>query len=120
VKRISRFIDSSFRRTPESSIINDFLVPGLRRDGAWIPSFGGMTKKRQCSFRLRSLHNYVKQPFPSFRRRDCVVIFSCHCERTIVRVASYILSKTYEFASLIIFTRKDITTQPRKPESSDY
>jgi hypothetical protein len=34
--------------------------------------------------------------------RDCVVIIVCHCERTTVRVAIFILSKTYEIASLII------------------
>ena len=54
----------------------------------------------------------------SLPRRDCVVILICHCERTTVRVAIFILSKAYEIASLITFARKDITTQSRRRASS--
>jgi hypothetical protein len=60
-----------------------------------------------------SLRKYLT----SFKRKDCVAILICHCERTIVRVAIFILSKIYEIASLITFARKDITAQSRKRES---
>ena len=47
--------------------------------------------------------------------RDFVVIIVCHCECTTVRVAIFILSKTYGIASVVSLTRKGITTQSRMP-----
>ena len=69
-------------------------------------------KRMKQSLRM-SLQKYLT----SFQRKDCVAILICHCERTIVRVAIFILSKIYEIASLITFARKDITAQSRKRES---
>jgi hypothetical protein len=69
--------------------------------------------KQMKQSRCMSLRKYLT----SFKRKDCVAILICHCERTIVRVAIFILSKIYEIASLITFARKDITAQSRKRES---
>jgi hypothetical protein len=43
--------------------------------------------------------------------RDCVTILICHCERTTVRVAILIYPDTYEIASIVSLSRKDIPTQ---------
>jgi len=47
----------------------------------------------------------------------CVATAVCHCETPLRRCGNLIFSRVYEIASLIIFARKDIATQSRRPES---
>jgi hypothetical protein len=61
---------------------------------------GKRTKDKEYTFRLLD-----------YGLRDCVIILVCHCERTTVRVAIFILSKAYGIASVVVLPRKDIATQ---------
>ena len=42
---------------------------------------------------------------------DCVVIAVCHCETALSRCGNLMFLIVCEIASLIVFVRKDITTQ---------
>jgi hypothetical protein len=80
-------------------VTSDALVKSLKTPYSVIPVKTGI---QSCQL--------VASPLDS-RLRDRVTILACHCERTTVRVAIFILSKAYEIASLITFVRKDIVTQ---------